>query len=103
MWLTLALRWVRVHGRRFYNFDGLDAFKSKFDPEEWEPIFAITDSVDFPPRALYAIAGAFSGGNPFLLIVKAVLRAARIEIARASHGLSVRSKPVIRQLERRRS
>jgi lysylphosphatidylglycerol synthetase-like protein (DUF2156 family) len=103
MWLNLALRWVRVHGRRFYNFDGLDAFKSKFDPEEWEPIFAIADSVHFPPRALYAIAGAFSGGNPLLLVVKAVLRAVRLEIARATRGLSIQSKPVIRQPDRRRS
>jgi len=26
VWLRLLTRWVRSHGRRFYNFDGLDAF-----------------------------------------------------------------------------
>jgi len=26
MWLDLVLAWLRKHGQRFYNFDGLDAF-----------------------------------------------------------------------------
>jgi phosphatidylglycerol lysyltransferase len=80
VWLRLVLKWVRVHGRRFYNFGGLDAFKAKFNPEIWEPIYAIADSPSFPPRALYAIAGAFSGGAPISLVMKAVLRAARQEM-----------------------
>jgi phosphatidylglycerol lysyltransferase len=79
-WLALVLKWVRVHGRRFYNFGGLDAFKAKFNPEGWEPIYAIADSPSFPPGALYAIAGAFSGGAPVALVVKAFARAARQEI-----------------------
>lgn len=80
MWLDLLLRWIRVHGRRFYNFEGLDAFKAKFNPEEWEPIFAIADSDRFPPGALYAIAGAFSAGNPIVLMAKALLRAGTQEL-----------------------
>jgi phosphatidylglycerol lysyltransferase len=64
VWLRLVLRWVRLYGARFYNFGGLDAFKAKFNPEEWEPIYAIAEGASFPPRALYAIAGAFSGGTP---------------------------------------
>ena len=31
-------KWVRAHGKRFYNFEGLEAFKSKFRPDGWEPI-----------------------------------------------------------------
>ena len=63
-WLRLVLGWVRAHGRRFYNFDGLDAFKAKFQPEWWEPVYAIARTGHgrtFPPRALWAIAGAFGG------------------------------------------
>jgi phosphatidylglycerol lysyltransferase len=99
-WLRLALKWVRVHGRRFYNFGGLDAFKAKFNPESWEPIYAIADSRTFPPRALYAIAGAFSGGAPLALVAKALVRAARQEIGtmRKTIGLE-RAKPAT---ERRR-
>jgi phosphatidylglycerol lysyltransferase len=74
-WLRVVLGIVRRHGARFYNFDGLDAFKAKFNPEIWEPIYAIAEGASFPPRALYAIAGAFSGGAPIRLALRALLRA----------------------------
>jgi phosphatidylglycerol lysyltransferase len=74
-WLGLLLRMLRLHGTRFYNFAGLDAFKAKFNPDEWEPIYAIAEGPSFPPRALYAIAGAFSGGAPIRLVLRALLHA----------------------------
>jgi phosphatidylglycerol lysyltransferase len=40
LWLRFVLQWVRLHGARFYNFAGLDAFKAKFNPEAWEPMYA---------------------------------------------------------------
>jgi len=73
---------VRAHGRRFYDFDGLDAFKAKFQPERWEPVYAIALGRAFPPRALYAIAGAFGGRAPVGLVAAAVARGARTEYAR---------------------
>jgi phosphatidylglycerol lysyltransferase len=103
MWLELLLRWVRVHGRRFYNFEGLDAFKAKFNPEEWEPIFAIADSGTFPPRALYAIAGAFTAGNPILLVAKALLRAGKQEVSTLRRKLNARANPPVDRPDRRRS
>ncbi|MDQ6926844.1 MAG: phosphatidylglycerol lysyltransferase domain-containing protein, partial [Candidatus Eremiobacteraeota bacterium] len=81
-WLRLTLRWVRAHGRRFYDFDGLDAFKAKFHPERWEPIYAIARGQAFPPQALYAIAGAFGGCAPAGLVAAAVARGARTEYVR---------------------
>ena len=74
-WLRLVLRWVRAHGRRFYDFDGLDRFKSKFAPEEWEEIIAIDDRAPFSMRALWAIAAAFGGGSPVTLGARTVARA----------------------------
>lgn len=59
LWLRLVLAWARAHGRRFWNFDGLEVFKAKFQPEEWEPIFAIANSSRFSPRLLLGIAHAF--------------------------------------------
>src|SRR5438105_2185802 len=50
------LAWMRVHTRRFYNFEGLETFKRKFLPEEWEPIYAVTDRPRVSLRTLYAIA-----------------------------------------------
>lgn len=78
-WLHLTLGWLRAHGRRFYDFEGLDAFKAKLMPEAWEPIWAITGGHRISPRTLYAIAGAF-GRTPLpLLALRALLRAARRE------------------------
>lgn len=74
-WLRLALRWVRAHGRRFYDFDGLDRFKTKFAPEEWEEIIAIDDRAPFSMRALWAIAAAFGGSSPITLFARTVRRA----------------------------
>lgn len=78
--IRLLLGWVRLHGRRFYNFEGLDRFKSKFQPEGWEPIYAVTDRRRIPVRLLYAIAGAFGGASPILFISRASLRALRQEV-----------------------
>ena len=91
LWLRLVLRWVRLHGARFYNFEGLDAFKAKFNPEGWEPIYAIAEGRSFPPGALYAIAGAFSGGAPMRLVARALLKAMRDEIVSLVRRLSSRS------------
>lgn len=80
LWVRLVLRGLRHHGARFYNFDGLDAFKAKFNPQEWEPIYAIAEGSRFPPSVLYAIAGAFSGGAPIRLVIRALRRAALSQV-----------------------
>ncbi len=79
-WLSLLLDLIRAHGRRFYNFDGLDSFKAKFRPDFWEPLYAISNERRFSLPALYAIAAAFSEGPPLAAMFKAVLAAARQEI-----------------------
>lgn len=79
-WLRWVLKWVRAHGRRFYNFEGLDNFKAKFQPARWEPVYAIVNDPVFTPRALYAIAAAFSDGSPVWTIARAFWRAARTEL-----------------------
>lgn len=75
LWLRVLLQWVRLHGNRFYNFVGLETFKAKFNPDLWEPIFAIAEGSSFSPRDLYAIASAFSGGAPIRLVVRALAKA----------------------------
>lgn len=78
-WLRAAMAWLRAHGRRFYNFDGLDAFKAKFDPEWWEPVFAVTNQSVFRPRTLYAVGQAFSDNAPVTMVARALGRAIRQE------------------------
>ncbi|HKN69131.1 MAG TPA: DUF2156 domain-containing protein [Gemmatimonadaceae bacterium] len=79
-WLRILLKLVRAHGRRFYNFEGLERFKAKFQPEEWEPVYAIVSEPRFSPRALYAIAAAFSDGSPISTIGRAIWRAVWTEL-----------------------
>ncbi len=80
-WLLLLLVWVRAHGQRFYNFDGLDAYKAKFQPHGWEPIYAITSERSVGLGTLYAIAGAFGKMSPWRLLALALGRAAGKEIS----------------------
>ncbi|MCH9648716.1 MAG: DUF2156 domain-containing protein [Deltaproteobacteria bacterium] len=74
-WLELALGWLRAHGRRFYNFDGLDAYKAKFLPQAWEPIYAITSDRRVGLGTLWAIAGVFGKMSPARLAARALGRA----------------------------
>lgn len=87
VWLNGMLGWVRAHGRRFYNFEGLDAFKSKFWPHAWEPIYAISNGEKFSPMTLYAIAAAFSDGSPAGSFTRALVKAARQEIRWAAERI----------------
>jgi phosphatidylglycerol lysyltransferase len=82
LWLRATLGWVRAHGRRFYNFRGLEAFKTGFQPDAWEPIFAIAQGDRFSPRLLRAVAGVFSRGSPELLVLRALTSAVRQEARR---------------------
>lgn len=79
--LRLLLAWARQHGRRFYNFEGLDAFKAKFKPDAWEPLYAISNEPHFRLRTLVAIAAAFSDGPLLWSTARALASAARQEAA----------------------
>ena len=79
LWLRFSLGWVRAHGRRFYNFGGLETFKAKFSPLTWEPIYAIANEPRFSLRTLWAIADAFADRSPLSMITRGILKAARQE------------------------
>ncbi|MBB6049256.1 DUF2156 domain-containing protein [Armatimonas rosea] len=79
LWLRFTLGWVRAHGQRFYNFGGLEAFKAKFSPSGWEPIYAIANEPRFSPRTLWAIAAAFADRSPLSTITRGLFKAVRQE------------------------
>ncbi len=61
--VTSWLRAARRLGRSLYDFDGLRAFKAKFKPAGWDPIF-----LSYPPRgssfvALFDTLKAFARGG----------------------------------------
>ena len=53
---------ARAHANRFYNFRGLEYFRTKMQPTAWETIYLISREHRFSLRTLYAVGrGAFSG------------------------------------------
>jgi phosphatidylglycerol lysyltransferase len=87
-WLRFLSHWARAHGRRFYNFEGLDQFKTKFHPDEWEPIHVIAKEPRFSFRSLYAVAAAFTGGSPATTLARALGKAVKTEV----HNLARKAK-----------
>jgi lysylphosphatidylglycerol synthetase-like protein (DUF2156 family) len=81
VWLRLLLRWMRAHGRRFYNFRGLEAFKRRFEPVSWEPVYVVVRGSRVTPGDLRAVAGVFGGGSPIRLVARAVGAAAARELS----------------------
>lgn len=79
VWLRILLSWMRKHGQRFYNFDGLDRFKSKLMPEYWEPVFAISNESEFSGKTMWSIAKAFTENKPFRVIGHGLLKAITTE------------------------
>jgi phosphatidylglycerol lysyltransferase len=88
-WLRFFLHWIRAHGRRFYNFRGLEAFKASARPMVWEPIFAIAPGGRLTPFTLRAIAGAFSDGSPERLLARAVVSGVVKELSMARRRATI--------------
>ncbi|HEV8240172.1 MAG TPA: DUF2156 domain-containing protein [Thermoanaerobaculia bacterium] len=80
-WLRLLVGWARLHGRRFYNFRGLESFKAKLAPVEWEPVWLLADARRVGPGLLWAVLGAFAGGRPSRFAARALARAVSHELA----------------------
>ena len=78
-WLEWTFSHMRSHAKRFYNFQGLEDFKNKFRPDNWEPVYAICNQKSFPPRLLIAIAAVFGGRSPWVFISLALLKALKQE------------------------
>lgn len=91
VWLRTLLGWARAHGRRFYNFDGLDAFKAKLRPVRWDPVFAIARAPRFTPGMLHAVLAAFTRGSLTLAVVRGLAHAAAMELRGLTAG--ARSRP----------
>jgi phosphatidylglycerol lysyltransferase len=89
-WLRTLLHGLRSHARNFYNFEGLENFKAKFRPQHWAPVYASTGPACSLPRALLAVATAFSGERLRWFVPhtlgRALLREARSKLHRGRRG-----------------
>jgi phosphatidylglycerol lysyltransferase len=88
VWLRIFLAWLRKHAQRFYNFDGLDAFKAKLGPDRWEPVFGISNEPTMSFATLHAIGSAFSGGRTSSLVTGGLWKALIAEWRNFKHFLS---------------
>ncbi|MEO8552570.1 MAG: DUF2156 domain-containing protein, partial [Kofleriaceae bacterium] len=82
------LRAARRLGRSLYDFDGLRAFKAKFKPSEWDPIF-----LSYPPEgnafaAVFDTLKAFARGGLLRFGLETLLRGPAV-VVRAFAALLV--------------
>ncbi|MCE5190573.1 MAG: flippase-like domain-containing protein [Actinomycetia bacterium] len=71
-----ALGLVYDHVNQFYNFQGLHAYKEKFDPR-WEPRYLVYPSASDLPLVFYALLSADAGEGVVQNYVKSALRKRR--------------------------
>jgi phosphatidylglycerol lysyltransferase len=89
-WFRLMTTLARAHANRFYNFRGLERFRTKMSPGHWETIYAISNERSFSLRTLYAMGAAFSGISPWRALGLGVIRALGHEAQRLRRHLPVR-------------
>lgn len=87
-WRRVVFGGVRRAGASLYSFAGLEAFKARFAPDAWLPLYAVAPGRAFGPRDLCAIARAFAGGSLRRFVVRA--------LRRAGHHMAV--PEIVRQL-----
>jgi phosphatidylglycerol lysyltransferase len=90
VWLRLALGWARAHGRRFYNFEGLDRFKAKLRPHDWHPVHLVANAQRPGPGLYWGVLGAVLGGSPGTILARAAARAIAVESQALWRGVTRR-------------
>jgi len=95
-WLRIMMTFARAHATRFYNFRGLERFRTKMAPSHWETIFTISNERGFSLRTLYAMCGAFSGISPWRALGLGIVRALCQETRRLRRRLNIRPFAIIR-------
>ncbi|NNM84964.1 MAG: DUF2156 domain-containing protein [Phycisphaerales bacterium] len=58
-WLGMAQRLARRYGSQWYNFAGLEAFRSRLRPQRWEPLYMMFSRRLTNWDAAYGAASAF--------------------------------------------
>lgn len=85
-WLRAGLGWLRLHGRRFYNFGGLHAFKAKLAPAGWDPVYAIANRPQVTLGTFVGVGEAVIGGGLLRFGVRVLRHALRTEWLQMTKG-----------------
>ena len=73
-WVPFLLARLRSHGKRYFNFEGLERFKAKFGGSSWDVVYASVAPGTPVTRALLAVTEAFSGESLLPFAARAVRR-----------------------------
>ncbi|WP_412063156.1 phosphatidylglycerol lysyltransferase domain-containing protein [Rubrivirga sp. IMCC45206] len=84
------LWWTRAHASRFYNFEGLERFKAKFEPDRWRPLHLVTDGAPITVLTFHAVAAAFAAGSPTWFVARALAAAVADEARSAAAAVRER-------------
>lgn len=79
-WIRLATTWMGAHFNRFYNFRGIDAFRTRLRPQAWEPQHVITSTGRLLPHDLLPVIEAFTHVPPALFLFRAIHHGAAQEV-----------------------
>jgi len=74
-WGWVASGLARRCGNSLYSFAGLEAFKAKFAPEAWVPLYCVAPGRRLGFRDVLAVARVFAGGSLIRYTWRAVVRA----------------------------
>lgn len=69
--LPFALRLLRRMGGFVFDFDGLHAFRARFAPQSWEPVWFIHPRGTSRLIALWDVAAALTAGRPIQFALRA--------------------------------
>ena len=81
-WLRHVQNAAEAYFSKLYNFRGLERFKSKFHPTDWQPVVVIVKDETFQIVHLRAIAQAFTVISPEMALLGGLWRALRSKIVR---------------------
>lgn len=80
--IRFLLNWARAHGRRFYNFDGIERFRVRMAPQRWENVYMLLNASRWTPLELLSVASAFCGETFSAYFLRALGRAVVLELHR---------------------
>ncbi|MDI1445902.1 DUF2156 domain-containing protein [Polyangium sp. 6x1] len=84
--LPQGLRLLRRIGHNVYDFEGLRAFRARFAPEAWEPVWFVRPRDTSEIVALWDVASALTGGHPLRFAFRAWAEGRRGRPRRAPGG-----------------